>query len=167
MALEKYLKDLDKAERTRMVLTLMQYPRSKTLLERDEPVLTAYYSCEASKCSFKEAETAIKEQVDLRAFGATDVALTLLKEISENPDDFLPHKFDGYQLYRGGFDLLRLQRKEGKVAASSGRMGFIEYNDMRAKAKEETSRARKEALEVATVRVVDSIHSAKRTCTIM
>lgn len=173
MALEGYLKglDRDKAERTRMVATLMQYPRSKSLLDRaDAPALTAYYTCEAAQCSLAEVEAAIRENVDLKAFGATGVALTLVKEVTENPDDFVPHKLDGYQLSRAGFDLLRLQRKEGDAAAaSSGRMGVLEYNDVHAAALDDARRASMAALEAATERIVAAISDAKGagSCTIM
>lgn len=81
----------------------------------------------------------------------------ILKQVQDHPDEFLPHKFDGFQLFRGGFDVLRLQRQEGKVSAQGGRMGFIEYNDLRAQAMEASTRKRQEALEKAAVRVVDSM----------
>ena len=96
----------------------------------------------------------------------------LLEEIESNPGEFLPHKMDGFQLYRGGFDLLRLQRRDGKVSANNGRTGFVEYNDLRARAMEASSRARKDVLEQAVVRIVDaastkSIPGAGPGCSIM
>ena len=63
---------------------------------------------------------------------------------------------DGFQLYRGGFDVLRLQRQDGKITVKDGRTGFIEYNDLRARALEASSRARKDVLEQAVVRIVDA-----------
>jgi len=145
----------------------MQYPRTKSLVDRDTPVLAAYYTCdETNRCSLDGAIKEIKESVELKAYGATDAALTIVAdEIGAHPDEFLPHKFDGFQLYRGGFDVLRLHRKEGKVLATGGRMGFIEYNDMRARAMEESSRKRQQALEKAAVRVADSVSGSK--CCIM
>lgn len=80
----------------------------------------------------------------------------LLEEIESNPSEFLPHRMDGFQLYRGGFDVLRLQRQDGKVFANNGRTGFVEYNDLRARALEASSRARKDVLEQAVVRIVDA-----------
>lgn len=166
MALEAYLKEADASERTRMVLALMQYPRTKPLVDRDTPVLTVYYSCdEASRCSFDDAIKEIKENVDLKAYGATDAALTIIDEIKTHPDDFLPHKFDGFQLYRGGFDVLRLHRCDGKVPAAAGRMGFIEYNDMRAQAMEASSRRRQAGIEKAVVRAAESM--SDKSCIIM
>ena len=167
MALDSYLKELDKTQRTNVMLTLMQYPRTATLIERDTPVVTAYYSCKSNQCAFDQVVIQIKENVDLKAYGATEVALTMIEEIKQHPDDFLPHKLDGYQLYRAGFDLLQLHRKDGKTPATSGRMGFIEYNNLRAQAMEASSRQRKEALEMAAVRIADSIGNKNHSCMIM
>jgi hypothetical protein len=38
---------------------------------------------------------------------------------------------DGFQIYRGGIDLIRLQRVENKVPMTKSRTGFLEYNDVR------------------------------------
>lgn len=72
-SLEKYLTELDKAERTGVLLSLMQYPKTSSFAD-DKPVVTAYYTCdEYSRCSFERAKKLIKESVDLKAYGSTEV----------------------------------------------------------------------------------------------
>jgi hypothetical protein len=51
--------------------------------------------------------------------------------------------------------VLCIQRKQGPVAATSGRMGFIEYNDLRGEAMEATRRGRQEMLDQAAMKAAN------------
>ena len=152
---ENYLKNLDDENKRNVILSHLQSPRTASLA-KDKPVCTAYYTCdeEEKKCTFGSAKTAIRENVDLKAYSGTSVALALVDAIERNAEDFLPHKYDGFQLYRGGFDLVLLKRKG---ADDTGRTGFIEYNDLRANALEQASRDRQKAIEHAVVKVADNM----------
>ena len=111
-----------------------------------------------SLCNFAEVKQLVSENTELRAFGAVNVIQQLIDVVDKNPQDFIPHKYDGFQVYRGGFDLLRLQRREDSdTPATAGRMGFIEYNDIRARAMEESKRSPQEGLERAAVKLADSM----------
>jgi len=99
---------------------------------------------------------AIRESLDLRAYSGTSVALDLVTTIEHYPEDFLPHKYDGFQLYRGGFDLVFMKRKESD---GSGRTAFIEYNDLRSMALEKSSRDRQQLLESAAIKLADGLLS--------
>lgn len=109
---------------------------------------TTYYSCEEKKCSFETAKLNIRENVDLKAYGGTQVALNLVEAIETSLDDFLPHKYDGFQLTRGLFDLLLLKRRG---ADDKGRTGFIDFNILRAVAIQKASRDQQKLLEDAAI----------------
>ena len=155
MSVEKYLKDLDEESCKNAFLSHLQSPRSSSL-KKDNPVVVTEYSCDGQKCSFENVKLAIRESLDLRAYSGSSVALDLVKMIELFPDDFLPHKYDGFQLYRGGFDLMLMKRKESD---GSGRTGFIEYNDLRSMALEKSSRDRQQLLESAATKFADGLLS--------
>ena len=81
------------------------------------------------------------------------MALNLMEIIERYPDNFLPHKHDGFQLLRGGFDLVLMKRKD---MDGSGLTGLIKYIDLRSLALEKSSRDRQQLLERAAVRSADS-----------
>lgn len=159
MAVESFFKTLDDEHRMKFVLSHMQYPKTAKLRENDTPVLTTYYTCEAdgrsNKCDFSKVKQDITEDTELRAFGASSVAKMIVEEIEKHPEEFLPHRFDGFQVYRGGYDVVRVQRKQEGVAVTSGRMGFIEYNDLRGEAMEATRRAQQEMLDQAAMKAAN------------
>ena len=155
MSVEKYFKDLDEESRKDAFLSHLQSPRSKSL-KKDNPIVVTEYSCDGQKCSFDDVKLAIRESLDLRSYSGTTVALDLVKAIELYPDDFLPNKYDGFQLYRSGFDLVLMKRKESD---GSGRTGFIEYNDLRSMALEKSDRDRQQVLESAAIKLADGLLS--------
>lgn len=162
MSVESFFKTLDDEHRLNVILSHMQYPKTSKLCAHDKPVLTSYYTCEAdggsNRCDFSKVKKDIMEDPELRAFGATSVAKMIVDEIEKHQEEFIPHRFDGFQIYRGGYDIVRVQRKEGtgpETACTSGRMGFIEYNDLRRDAMEATSRARQEMVDQAVMKTVN------------
>ena len=171
MSIESFFKTLDDDHRLNVLLSHMQYPKTSKLCEHDKPVLITYYKCEADggihRCDFSKAKRDIMENVELRAFGATSVAKTIVDEIDKHPEEFIPHRFDGFQVYRGGYDIVRIQRQqdtEPATACTSGRMGFIEYNDLRAEAAAATLRARQEVWDQAAMKALSL--AEKRFCSI-
>lgn len=154
----EYLKHLDEDSRKEAYLSHLQSPRSKSLRE-DKPVVVTEYSCDGQRCSFEDAKLAIRESLELRAISGTSssFASDLVTMIERYPEDFLPHKYDGFQLHRGGFDLVLMKRKESD---GSGRTGFIEYNDLRSiSALEKSSRDRQQLLESAAIKIADGLLS--------
>jgi hypothetical protein len=76
--------------------------------------------------------------------------LQVVADIEQYQDDHLAKQVDGFQLYRGGFDLLCLQRLDEKGnPQSNSRTGFIEYNDVRQVAFEKSKRERQDLLDKA------------------
>lgn len=77
----------------------------------------------------------------------------------------MARQVDGFQIYRGGFDLVRLQRLDEKgTPCTNTRTGFIEYNDVRQLAFEKSKRERQELLDKAFQK---SVGTAADRCTIM
>jgi hypothetical protein len=75
--------------------------------------------------------TALKSNVELKAYGTADLLAKVLTTIQQNQEEFLPCQLDGFQFYRG-MDILRVQRVDDKnKPAGEGRIGFVELNDLR------------------------------------
>lgn len=160
---EAYLAALDAQERTRALLSHLAYPRTRSLGE-GKPVATAHYVCDgAEQCSFNAAKEVVRNHPDLRAYGGTATALTLIGTIESNQAEFIPHAWDGFHLHRGGHDLLRLERAG---ATKEGRTGYLEYNDIRAEAMDRAAATRRAALEGVLVTALDKATS-KPSCAVM
>lgn len=69
-SVEKVLEEMDSEEQHQAILSFMQYPRTSKLDKDDSPIVTCPYSCNEISCNFSAAKKAIKESVELRAFGA-------------------------------------------------------------------------------------------------
>jgi hypothetical protein len=53
--------------------------------------------------------------------------------LDDNQREMLTSQLDGFQVFRCGMDLIRLRRLDNSTRkpAQGGRMGFLEYNDLR------------------------------------
>jgi hypothetical protein len=69
-SVEKLFDEMDSDEQHQVILSFMQYPRTAKLDKHDTPILCTTYSCNKVACDFSEAKKAIKESVELRAYGA-------------------------------------------------------------------------------------------------
>jgi hypothetical protein len=126
------LESLDALKRVEIICSHMRF--TNTLFEGGTPALTTYYTCEAgdggTKCDFSTVNADINEDVELRAHCALNLARTIVTMVEKLPEEFIPHRVDGFQLNRGGFELLRIQRKVGSVPATTGRIATIECSHL-------------------------------------
>lgn len=133
--LDEYLAEMDATRKHQTLLRFAQYPRTKKL-EGDKPVEQCDFTCDDEKgawnCDFSKCMKRVKESQELRAYGAQQLLQTLVDDIKANQDDWMASKLDGFQFYRGGFDLLRMHRLDGNgKPLVGGRTCFLEYNDLR------------------------------------
>ena len=159
-SVDTYLSGLSEEHRRLLMRAFMQYPRTETLDASNSPICECTYTCDWPMCNFAAANTCVKEDAELRAYGATTFLLDCIDQFERHPDDFLPHRFDGFQFHHGGFDLLRLQRVSGDDtevpgvtttgARSGGRTGVVECKDVRDKAMSSSTAEEKRKEEATT-----------------
>ena len=87
----------------------------------------------------------------------------MLQDIEAHPQEHLAHVLDGFEVYRCGFNLLRLRRLDEKGNETSGSrtgtmsihtpacanhaaVGILEHNNIRARALEELQQRRMQAI---------------------
>jgi len=151
MSAKDYLDSLDNKWYHLALLRFIQYPKTDKLDRNDKPVAVATYTCPKNpleKCDFSQVFQKISHDPDLLAYGSQGFLKRLVTDIEDHPEDFIPHKFDGFQFYRCGVDLLHMERLDdstGKPCTGS-RTGFIEYNDLRSEAMVMFERERMRAL---------------------
>ena len=146
---DEYLKSIDNENIKENLLTSLQYPQTKNL--QDKPIHEFYYNCKENGCDFRKAKLQINENPDLLDYGVLKIAQTLVNQIEENPEEFIPHKLDGFQLNRDNIAVLRL-RREGD---DNNRIGLIEYNTIRARTMQLSSHVRNEAMRKIASKIVD------------
>lgn len=145
------------------LLRLMTYPRTQKLNKTDKPILTARYSCTDSEtCDFREALDAIRSSTTLRAYGSQDIVKKIVQDISKFPQDHMAANLDGFQIYRCGKDLLRLQRVDDKKQdCCDDRTAYVEYNDIRVDLLNQLQIARMQFFHDIAVKVGEKPFKAK------
>ena len=131
---------IDNENKKEMLLSSLLYPKTKSM--KDTPINEIYYNCKENVCDFQNAKLQIDKNPDLLAYGLTKTAQILVNQIEQSPEEFLPHKLDGFQLNRDNIPVLRLSR-EGN---NDNRIGLIEYSTIRARAMQLPSQVRNEAM---------------------
>ncbi|EGD83547.1 hypothetical protein PTSG_04153 [Salpingoeca rosetta] len=141
-----FMEEMDKARLHQIIASHMQYPKTKNLNEHDAPLVKANYHCDGpSQCDFREVLQAIQDNPELRAYGSQAVLKKIVEDIRDNAEDHMAAHLDGFQIYRCGIDLLRLQRVDDKgKPVSDSRTGFVEWNDTRDALSREIERKRME-----------------------
>ena len=153
-SLTAFFEAMDSARRHQIIASNMQYPRTDKLDKHDHPVTKAVYSCDGpSDCDFTGVLRAIEDSTDLRAYGSQKVLKKLVEDIRDNAEDHMAAKLDGFQIYRCGIDLLRIQRVDDTGKEVSGtRTGFVEWNDARDELSKECERMRMQFIHDAVLK---------------
>jgi hypothetical protein len=131
--LDAYLAGLSKEQRHEMLLAFMGYPRTADMTSKDSPACACNYTCTDKTCDFGPVKECIKESVELRSFGATEVVNQFVEDIDAHQLDHIAHRFDGFRFFRSGYELVRISRIEKGQPVTGGRTGIIEYNELRAR----------------------------------
>ena len=80
-------------------------------------------------------------------FSSPKVVKRVIEDIASKPVDYNAQNLDGFQINRCGTDILRLQRIDEKGnPCTEGRVGFLEYNAMRAVAMDRLEKVSREEL---------------------
>lgn len=126
----QYLRELDNKEKHKEIFKAMFFPPSKDMKAKgDTAVLQASYTCNESSCDFSSAFLAVQNSEELSVqWKSKEACKEILKDISQHPTDYVPHRTDGYIIKRMGIHLVHLKR-EG--ADGSGVTGCVEYNELR------------------------------------
>ena len=127
MVVNEYLKSIDNENKKDVLLSSLLYPKTKSM--KDAPIYEIFYNCKKNVCDFKNVKLQINENTDLLSYDITKIAQSLVNQIEQNPEEFNPHKLDGYQINRNNIPILRL-RRENDINDNNNinRIGLIEYN---------------------------------------
>lgn len=150
----KELWKMDKHKFHASILQCMVYPTTKKLDTNDKPIVTAKYHCSGpGTCDFQEVLDKIRSHPELRAYGSQKVLDKIVGDIAQNTEDHLAAKLDGFQIYRCGIDLIRLQRVDDNgEPCTDSRTGFIEWNDARDGLSREWERMRMQIFHDAVIK---------------
>ena len=113
---------------------------------KDAPIYEIFYNCKKNVCDFKNVKLQINENTNLLSYDITKIAQTLVNQIEQNPEEFNPHKLDGYQINRNNIPILRLRRENDINDDIINRIGLIEYNALYSRAMQLSSQVKNESI---------------------
>lgn len=109
---------------TRMIVeSHVVYPRTSTV-NLDKSMIIEKYSAD----NLHEIVAKIESNINLKAIDAIKDAVVILKLLTEFKESLLVDQADNILIYKGGFDIIRLENEQNP---DSGRSIYIEINSCR------------------------------------
>ena len=156
MVVNEYLKSIDNENKKDVFLSSLLYPKTKSM--KDTPIYEIFYNCKKNVCDFKNVKLQINENTNLLSYDITKIAQTLVNQIEQNPEEFNPHKLDGYQINRNNIPILRLRRENDINDDIINRIGLIEYNALYSRAMQLISQVKNESILKIASNIIDRIY---------
>ena len=142
-----YLKELEESHKHKEIFKSMVFPDTRKMRERpDSAVVQAMYTCEEDVCDFSSCLVEIHNNERLLKWRSKSVCETIVQDIADHQDDYLPHRVDGFFVNRMGHELVHLKRRG---TDGSSVTGFIEYNDLRKDSMEFYDKKKIEVIDAA------------------